>query len=106
MLCYLKKLTRGQSLEVKWSNGSTSQMPLKDLKELNLVNVAKFAVARGINKEPAFEQQVPCTLKHRDTIISAVRKRVRKNSYKHSIKLPKSAEEANAIDRKNGNTFW
>ena len=50
----LRKSTRGWKLEVLWKDGSTSWIPLKDLKESNPVEVAEFAKARGIDDEPAF----------------------------------------------------
>ena len=48
-------------------------------------------------------------LKKRDRIITSIRKwqtRYLKKSHKFGIELPKTVEEACAIDAKNGNTLW
>jgi len=50
----LRKTTKGWQLKVKWSDGSTSWLDLKILKESNPVDVAEFAIARRIDDEPAF----------------------------------------------------
>ena len=102
----LRKSTQGWKLEVLWKDGSTSWIPLKDLKESNPIEVAEFSKARGINDEPAFAWWVPCTLRKRDAIISAVTSRARKTSHKYGIELPSSVEHAYEIDVNNGNNFW
>jgi hypothetical protein len=48
------RTTKGWSLCVEWEDGSTSWVPLLDLKESNPIEVAEYAVARGIDREPAF----------------------------------------------------
>ena len=50
----LRKSTVGWELQVLWKDGSTSWITLKGLKELNPVEVAEYAVARGINDECVF----------------------------------------------------
>jgi hypothetical protein len=49
-----RKTTKGWQLKVKWSDGSTSWIDLKVLKESHPVDVAEFAIARQIDDEPAF----------------------------------------------------
>ena len=49
------------------------------------VEVAEYARARGIDKEPAFEWWVPHTLKKRQVILSALKKRIRKTTHKYGI---------------------
>jgi hypothetical protein len=51
----MKQTTAGWELEVEWKDGSTSWLPLKELKETNIVNVAQYAVDSQIEYEPAFE---------------------------------------------------
>jgi hypothetical protein len=51
--------TKGWKLCVLWKDGSTSWVPLKDLKESNPIEVAEFAVAQNIQHEPAFMWWVP-----------------------------------------------
>ena len=40
----------------------------------------------GIDKEPAFEWWVPHTLKKRQVILAALKKRIRKETHKYGIK--------------------
>jgi hypothetical protein len=75
---------------------------LSELKESSPVEVAEYAMAHGLAEEPAFSWWVPPTLKKRDTIVSAVNKRCRKQTHKYGIQVPRSVQEAFKIDRKNG----
>ena len=58
------------------------------MKESHPVEVAEYARARGIDKEPAFEWWVPHTLKKRQVILSALKKRIRKTTHKYGIEIP------------------
>ena len=58
-----RRTTVGWKLLVKWSDGSETWVPLKDMKESHPVEVADFAKARGIADEPAFSWWVPYTLR-------------------------------------------
>ena len=101
-----KKTTKGWKMLVEWKDGSKSWERLSDLKESNPVEVAEYAVARKIDKEPAFAWWVPFTLKRRDRIIAAVNKRYAKRNFKFGIRIPKTYREAVEIDRENGNRLW
>ena len=70
------------------------------------MDVAGFAVARGIGKEPVFAWWVPLTFKKRNAITPASIPRESKVSHKHGIGLPSTVKEAYEIDKNNGNTFW
>ena len=73
------------------------------------MQTAEFAVAQGIDHEPAFNWWVKHVLKKRDRIITSIRKqqtRYLKKSHKFGIELPKTVEQALALDAKNGNTLW
>jgi hypothetical protein len=48
-----KVTTKGVEFTVEWRDGSTSRIALKDLKESNPVEVAKYAVTNKIDDEPA-----------------------------------------------------
>ena len=61
-----KMTTRGWELCVRWKDGSTSWVKLKDMKDSNPIETAEYAVAMGIDKMPAFIWWVKHTLKHRD----------------------------------------
>ena len=102
----LRNTTAGWNILVLWKNGEEEWMPLKLLKEHLPVELAEFAVARGIEDEPAFKWWVPYTLRRRDRIISAVKPRLRKVSHKYGVELPSNITEARALDDKNGNTLW
>lgn len=49
---------------------------------------------------------MPYTLRKRDVIIAAVKSRARHATHKFGIEVPKTVEQAYALDRKNGNTLW
>ena len=50
-----KKTTASWDLEVEWKDGSTSWIPLKEMKETNTVEVTEYAVANCIDEEPTFD---------------------------------------------------
>ncbi len=49
-----RKTTKGWSLCVEWKDGSSSWIPLRELKASNPVELAEYAVANKILEEPAF----------------------------------------------------
>ena len=103
---HLRKTTKGWELLIKWKDKSKSWIKLADMKESHPVEVAEYARARGIDKEPVFEWWVPHTLKKRQVILSALKKRIRKTTHKYGIEIPTSVEHAFELDRKNGNNLW
>ena len=78
---HLRKAMKGWELLIKWKDKSESWIKLADMKESHPVEVAEYARARGIDKEPAFEWWVPHTLKKRQVILSALKKRIRKTTH-------------------------
>ena len=102
----LKRTTQGWQLCVKWNDESTTWVPLKDLKESNPVEVAEYAVNMKLVSEPAFAWWVPFTIKKRDRIIKAVKKRYFRVFQKYGIELPKTVKRALEIDSENGTTHW
>ena len=69
------------------------------------MQIAEFAVAHGIDHEPAFKCWVNHLLKKKDRIIASIRKwqmRYLKRSHKFGIEHPKTVEQALALDAKNG----
>ena len=106
---YMKKSTKGWELCCKWKDESTSYEPLSLLKESHPVQTAEFAVAAGIDDQPAFNWWVKAVLRRRDRIIAQVKSRQTrylKKRFKFGIEVPKTIKEAYAIDKKNGNTKW
>jgi hypothetical protein len=106
---YRRKTTAGWQICCQWADGSTSWEKLSDLKESHPIETAEYAVTHGIDHEPAFNWWVKHFLKKRDRIISLVKRRntrYLKRTHKFGIELPKTAQEALALDKKNGNTLW
>jgi hypothetical protein len=61
--------TRGWDLQVEWRDGSTTWVPLSELKESNPIEVAEYAVANKINEEPAFAWWVRKALRKQGQIL-------------------------------------
>lgn len=101
-----KRTTKGWHLCVQWQDQSTSWIPLKELKEANPIELAEYAVEHNIDHEPAFAWWVPYTLKKRDRIVKAIKKRYFRRDQKFGIELPKTVKRALEIDRETGTTFW
>ncbi len=101
-----KSTTAGWDLEVEWKDGSTSWIPLKELKETNAVEVAQYAVANRIDEEPAFDWWVRHLLKKKDRLIKASKRRQVRIGYKFGIKIPNTVEEALELDKENRDTLW
>jgi len=100
--------TRGVDLQVIWHDQSTSWIPLKDMKAAYPIEVAEYAIANGIQNEPAFKWWVAKTMRSRDYLIGkcqirAVRKPERT---KFGIPIPMTAPKAKEYDHQNGNTKW
>ena len=68
------------------------------MKESHPVEVAEYAKARCIDKEPAFKWWVPHTLKTRQVILAALKKRIRKATHMYGIEIPTSVEHAFQLD--------
>ena len=49
------KMTKEWLLCIKWKDGTTSREGLSNLKESLPVEVAEYAIAAGIDEEPAFK---------------------------------------------------
>ena len=79
------------------------------LKESHSIEVAEYAKILGVDHKPAFNWWVPHLLKKRDHIISLVKKcnpRYLKQTHKIGMEVPKTVNEALALDKKNDNTLW
>ena len=85
---YPRKTTKGWKLLVQWKDGTTSWVPLKELKESNPVKVAEYAAAMKLIEEPAFNWWAKQVLKKQDIIIKKVRARYRARATKFGIPLP------------------
>eukprot|EP00804_Cyclotella_cryptica_P009101 CCRYP_003177-RA/>CCRYP_003177-RA protein AED:0.23 eAED:0.23 QI:0/0/0/1/1/1/2/0/629 len=106
---FLRRTTVGWQFCCQWKDGSTSWEKLSDLKESHPVQAAEYAVAQGIDREPAFNWWVPHVLKKRDSIIAQVKHRSArylKRTHKWGLEVPQLVDDALAIDKRNGNTLW
>jgi hypothetical protein len=101
-----RRTTKGWKLLITWKDGSSSWVPLKDIKESNPVQVAEYAVANKILEEPAFAWWARHVLRKRDRIIRKVKSRYWDRTHKYGVLLPKSVAEALRIDKETGTTFW
>jgi hypothetical protein len=99
--------TQGWRLLVEWKDGTTTWVPLKDLKESFPIEVAEYAVANKIADEPAFKWWVDDTLRKRHRIINKIKSaKYWKRTHKFGIRLPHSVEEALKLDEESGTDFW
>ena len=101
-----KRTTRGWRLLVEWNDGSSSWVPLADLKDSYPVQVADYAVLNNLTQEPAFRWWVPFILKKRERILKKIKSKYWSTSHKYGLKLPKSVAQALEIDKRTGTDFW
>ena len=98
--------TKGWFLQVQWKDGTDSWVPLKELKESHLVQVAEYAQSAQLLDVPAFAWWAPYALKKRDQIIAKVVSRTQKKSHKYGIEVPHNVRHAHELDKINGNSLW
>ena len=72
----LHKTTAGWWLLVRWKDENATWMKLLDMKESYPIEMAEYAISRGIDDEPAFVWWVVPTLKRRKVIIVALKTRM------------------------------
>ena len=98
--------TKGWRLLCEWWDGSRKWVALSDLKENYPVCLAQYAVAQGIDDEPAFRWWVSYTLRKSDVIVGAVKARMKHKSIKYGVQVPRSLKHAQELDIQNGNNLW
>ena len=91
---------------IRWKDGGTDWVALKDINESYPVQVAEYAVLARISKEPAFACWAPSVLKKRNRVITKTKSKYWLQTHKFEIKIPKSVIQARQIDAKCGNTLW
>ena len=103
-----KRTTRGVYILAEWKDGSVGRIELEHFRRSYAVELAEYAVAVGIDKEPAFVWWVSNTLKTRNRVLSKVKANAKywRTSHKFGIELPHSVEEAYKLDDENKNTYW
>ena len=101
-----RKTTRGVRLCVRWKNGAATWERLVDLKQSYPLELAEYAIARGIDGTPAFSWWVPYVIRKRKRILAAVQSRSHKRTHKFGFEIPKTIRRALEIDKERGNTLW
>jgi hypothetical protein len=101
-----KKTTKGWEFLVEWKDGSSSWVPLRELKETNPVELAEYAVANQIDTEPALAWWVNTVLKKRERIIQKLQKKYWRTEYKFGVRVPKTVDEALQLDKMTGTNHW
>ncbi len=101
-----RRTTVGWKLLLVWKDGTTSWEPLRNLKESHPVQVAEYAVANKLVAEPAFAWWVKDVLRRRERIIKAVKNRYWKRTHKFGVEVPKTVEQALALDKETGTDLW
>ena len=101
-----KRTTKGWELLVRWKDGSSNWIRLKDLKDSYPVDLMEYAVRNNIQEEPAFAWWVPFVVKKRDSIISKAKTKYWERTHKFGIEIPKNVKDAIRIDQENDNTLW
>jgi hypothetical protein len=101
-----KKTTRGWKFKVEWKDGSSSWIPLNELKASNPVELAEYAIANKISEEPALAWWVKDAIRTRNRIVSKIKSKYWRTSHKFGIELPHTVEQALSIDKQMGTDFW
>jgi len=68
--------------------------------------MAKYAMANGLEDEPAFAWWVPHTIKKEKRLLKAMKSRYSQRTHKFGIYVPKTIEDALEIDRQTKTTYW
>lgn len=99
--------TRGWDIQILWKDGSTSWLPLCEIKSSNPIETAEYAIAQSIHNEPAFAWWVPVIMRQRKRMISRMKlsHRIRKKT-KFGVIIPDNIEETRRLDIENGNNLW
>jgi hypothetical protein len=101
-----KPTTKGWEILVTWKDSSTNWITLKDVKDTYPVQLAEYAFANKLDKEPAFAWWVNYVHEKKEAILSKVKSKYWIRTHKYGIKVPKSVEHARKLDQQNGNTLW
>ena len=70
--------TKGWDFHVRWKNGDTSCIALKDIKETNPIEIAEYVKLHKLRNEPEFTWWINIVLKRRDVMVSKVARRIKK----------------------------
>jgi hypothetical protein len=100
---------KGWKFLVSWKDGTASHVPLREMKNSYPIETIEYAVDNGLMAEPAFPWWAPHVRRRKVAMISKLSKSKTKywsRTHKYGIELPKSVEQALAIDSRLGTTYW
>jgi hypothetical protein len=100
-----KQTTAGWELLVQWKDGSTTWVTLRDAKDSYPVQVAEYAVATGIDKQPAFAWWVPSTIKKRQQIISKIKSKYWIRTHSSALRFPRVCRKHWPLIRRMGTSY-
>ena len=98
--------TRGNELKCTWKDGTSTWVPLKDVKESYPIEATEFAISAALQEQPAYKWWVNHVIRKRDQIVAKVQHRMVKRTYKYGHEVPTSVKEAYLIDQRNHNNRW
>jgi hypothetical protein len=90
----LPKTTKGVEIQVRFRDETLTWIPMNEVWQSNPIELAEYAVQRGITNDPAFAWWVPHTLRCRRRMIAKVKSKYWMATHKFGIELPKSVEHA------------
>ena len=82
--------TKGWFFKAEWKDGTSTWVPLKNIKVDSPIQVSEYAESSGIIEEPALAWWSPHVLKKRDQTITKVKSRSKKKTHKYGIRIPRS----------------
>eukprot|EP00934_Nitzschia_sp_Nitz4_P003470 Nitzschia sp. Nitz4//scaffold67_size101165//1728//3143//NITZ4_004518-RA/size101165-processed-gene-0.54-mRNA-1//-1//CDS//3329556441//3460//frame0 len=100
------RTTKGWEIRVEWRDGTSTWLPLVEMKNSNPLELAEYATANQLTDEPAFAWWVKHAMRKRDQLIAKVKSKYWRASHKFGIHLPHLVEEAYELDCLNNNTHW
>ena len=89
-----RETTKGWELLIRWKNGGTDWVALKDIMESYLVQVAEYMVSSRISEEPAFTWWASSVLKKHNRIIAKTKSKYWLRMHKFGIEIPKTVPQA------------
>jgi len=98
--------TRGWKICVEWKDGTTSWLPLAGVKNSFPVHLAEYAINNKLQDYPAFSWWVNYTLKKKRSFLKSTKSTYSQRTHKFGIKVPRTVQEALAIDQQTGTTHW
>jgi hypothetical protein len=101
-----KRTTAGWQFEVEWKDGTTSWLPLKELKETNPVKVSNYAIANSIDSKPNLNWWTKDLLHKQKRLIKLSQKRAIQTGYELGLRLPFTVMEALEMDQESNNNLW